>query len=182
MSALILRGFQPIGTARARVLILGSLPGAESLRRGQYYAQPRNGFWTILGTLVGAGPDVPYEDRLARLEGAGIALWDVCAAARRTGSLDAAIERDSVEVNDFAAFYAAHPQLRRVCFNGRTAAALYRRRVLPTLPALQQSLQQVELPSTSPAHASLPVAAKLMRWREALAPILTERTAPRDPA
>jgi hypothetical protein len=54
--------------------------------------------------------------------------------------------------------------------------------VLPTLPALQQSLQQVELPSTSPAHASLPIAAKLMRWREALVPSLAERTAPRDPA
>ncbi len=179
---MIHRGFQPVAASGARVLILGSLPGAQSLRYHQYYAQPRNAFWTILGVLVGAGPELPYEQRIARLEHAGIALWDVCAAARRLGSLDAAIERDSVEVNDFAGFYAGQPQLQRVCFNGRTAAALYRRHVLPSLTSRQRALQQVELPSTSPAHASVPAAMKLLHWREAIAPFTAARATPIDPA
>jgi hypoxanthine-DNA glycosylase len=179
---MILRGFAPLADADARVLVLGSLPGAESLRRGQYYAQPRNAFWWILGALADAGPEHPYPVRTARLQAAGIALWDVCAAARREGSLDAAIERDSVEVNDFAAFYARHPRLRRVCFNGRTAASLYRRHVLPSLDAGLQALERIELPSTSAAHAALTATAKLAAWRLALVPPQDGRAGRRDPA
>jgi double-stranded uracil-DNA glycosylase len=162
------RGFPPVATPAARVLVLGSLPGAESLRRREYYAQPRNAFWTVLGSIAGAEPALPYAMRLARLDAAGIALWDVCATARRAGSLDADIERDSVVANDFAPFYRAHPAIRTVLFNGRTAAALYRRHVLPCLPADLAALALDELPSTSPAHAAMPLAEKLARWRRAV--------------
>jgi TDG/mug DNA glycosylase family protein len=162
------RGFPPIARADARVLILGSLPGRESLRRGEYYAQPRNAFWGLMGELIGAGPALAYAERGRRLAAARIALWDVCAAADRPGSLDSAIVARSVIVNDFAAFYRAHPRIRLVCFNGRTAAALYRRRVLPRLSVAPRRLPLVVLPSTSPAHAALSPAEKLGRWAEAL--------------
>jgi TDG/mug DNA glycosylase family protein len=162
------RGFAPIARADARVLILGSLPGQESLRRGEYYAQPRNAFWRLMGALIGAGPALAYAERGRRLVAARIALWDVCAAAQRPGSLDSAIVARSVIVNDFAAFYRAHPGIRLVCFNGRTAEALYRRRVLPRLSAAPRRLPLVVLPSTSPAHAALSPAEKLGRWAEAL--------------
>ena len=157
--------------------MLGSLPGAESLRRQEYYAQPRNAFWTILGGMTGATPELPYDARLARLAAAGIALWDVCATARRPGSLDADIERASVVANDFVAFYAAHPRIGCICFNGRVAAALYRRHVLPSLAAGPRALELVELPSTSPAHAAMTIAAKTRCWRSALADALAD-----DPA
>jgi hypoxanthine-DNA glycosylase len=169
------RGFAPLATPAARVLILGSLPGEASLRAGEYYAQPRNGFWPILDALVGTAPGSPYAERVARLTAAGIALWDVCAAARRAGSLDSAIERDSVVINDFAAFHAAHPRLRAVAFNGRTAAALYRRHALPTLDDRARALPLLALPSTSPAHAALARAAKLRQWHAVLAPVLGSR-------
>ena len=159
------QGFPPIARRDARVLILGSLPGQESLRRRQYYAQPRNGFWTIMGLLCGAGPSLPYRARARRLAACGIAVWDVCAAAFRAGSLDASIVAHSVVPNDFGMFLARHGGIRLVCFNGRTAAALYRRHVLPSLPARLAALPTVELPSTSPAHAALSHDAKLARWR-----------------
>jgi len=159
------RGFPPIAGRDARVLILGSLPGQESLRRRQYYAQPRNAFWPIMEVVCGAGPSLPYRARTRRLAAAGLALWDVCATAFRAGSLDASIEPGSIVVNDFGAFLAEHPRIRLVCFNGRTAAALYRRRVLPGLSPAQAALATLELPSTSPAHAALPFDAKLARWR-----------------
>ena len=162
------RGFAPIAAASARVLILGSLPGQESLRRREYYAQPRNAFWTIMGALYGAGPELGYAERGRRLIEAGLALWDVCAAADRPGSLDASIVAASVRVNDFAGFYRLHPQLVRVCFNGATAAILYRRRVLPGLPAAFAALPLAQLPSTSPAHAALSPRAKLARWAAGL--------------
>ena len=160
------RGFAPLARADAEVLILGSLPGQESLRRRQYYAQPRNAFWPIMGALCGAGPQLAYRARARRLAASGIALWDVCRAAARAGSLDASIVARSVVVNDFGAFLARHPGIGLVCFNGRTAAALYRRHVLPALPVGARALATLELPSTSPAHAALSPARKLARWRQ----------------
>ena len=157
-------GFAPIAALNSSVLILGSLPGRMSLDRGEYYALPRNAFWRILGDLFKLGPDVSYADRQRGLIERGIALWDVCGAARRRGSLDSAIQSDSIIVNDFASFLGRHRQIDLICFNGAKAGELYRRQVLPGLPAVQQAIRCVQLPSTSPAHAGMPYAEKVRRW------------------
>jgi hypoxanthine-DNA glycosylase len=117
-----------------------------------------------MGELFDAGPALPYPERVRRLTGQRIAVWDVCAAARREGSLDAAIARDSVRVNDFAAFFAAWRGISLLAFNGQAAATLYRRRVLPGLAERWAALPQLTLPSTSPAHAAMPFVEKLRRW------------------
>jgi TDG/mug DNA glycosylase family protein len=162
------QGFPPIADAHARILILGSLPGQVSLRQQQYYAQPQNAFWKIIGRLFDAGPELPYAERSRRLVRSGIALWDVCAAAQRPGSLDAAIVHASVVPNDFAAFIASHPGVGLIVFNGGKAAELYRRRVLPGLPAACRAIRYETLPSTSPAHAAMPFEEKLSRWAAVL--------------
>ena len=115
----------------ARVLILGSMPGAESLRQQQYYAHPRNLFWDLMGDLFGAGRNLPYEKRLAVLRKTGVALWDVAHSCRRKGSLDS--NMTDVAANDFASLFAATPRIHTVFFNGQTAAALFRKLVLPEL-------------------------------------------------
>lgn len=161
-------GFAPIADAGARALVLGSLPGRKSLEAGQYYAQPQNAFWRIMGRLFGAGLELPYGERVARLRERGIAVWDVVAAAERDGSLDSAIVGDSVVVNDFRGFFAEHGGIEKICFNGNTAARLYRRRVLATLPPAAAALPTLALPSTSPAYASLTFELKLERWAAAL--------------
>jgi len=158
-------GFPPIAAPGARVLILGSLPGQASLAARQYYAQPHNAFWRIMGELFGAGPDLPYDERAARLRASGIALWDVCKAAVRPGSLDAAIDVETVDINDFERFFREHPRIAHVCVNGGTAHRLYVRKVQPILPEPTSSLPLHLLPSTSPAHASLRLVQKLERWR-----------------
>jgi hypoxanthine-DNA glycosylase len=160
--------FPPIARADARVLVLGSMPGQASLAAGRYYAHPRNAFWPIMGALVGAGPELPYEDRVQRLQDAGIAVWDVLAACHRPGSLDAAIRRSDATLVDFAGFLDAHPAITRLCFNGGTAADLFRRGA--GTDRLARDLALVILPSTSPAHAGMPFEAKLARWRAVLAP------------
>lgn len=167
------QGFPPIARADARILIVGSLPGQESLRRHEYYAQPRNAFWRVMGALAGFAPELPYAARAATLLQGRIALWDVCRSASRAGSLDASIVAGSVVANDFAGFYAGHRAIALVCFNGRTAAALYRRHVLTTLSEKVRALPCCELPSTSPAYAALSLEAKLERWRAALQPVAT---------
>jgi TDG/mug DNA glycosylase family protein len=161
-------GFPPIERADARVLILGSLPGQRSLQQRQYYAQPRNAFWRVMGELFGAVPQLSYAERTQRLIESRIALWDVCACAHRPGSLDAAIDHATVEVNPFEAFFRQHEALQLICFNGATAARLYARNVLAHLPPQFQSIATKTLPSTSPAHAAMPFDAKLALWAAAL--------------
>lgn len=161
------QGFPPVADAAARVLILGSMPGEASLRAAQYYANDRNVFWRIMGDLIGAGPALPYEQRLEKLQGAGIALWDVIAACERYGSLDSDIVNSSIRENDFSAFFAAHRSIRRVFFNGGTAETTFRRQVLPGLAGIDLQLQR--LPSTSPAHAARGYAEKLAAWSAIIA-------------
>jgi hypoxanthine-DNA glycosylase len=157
------RSFAPVAAGNPTRLILGSMPGVLSLRAGQYYAHPRNLFWRILGEILGFDPGMPYADKVMALASSGIALWDVLESCARAGSLDAAIEKDSIIPNDFATFFARYPQVRRVYFNGSTAERCYRRLVLPLLPAVSQVYQR--LPSTSPAHATIPYEEKLAAWQ-----------------
>jgi hypoxanthine-DNA glycosylase len=98
------KGFAAVTDPSARVLILGSLPGAISITQQQYYAKAQNVFWQIIGTLIGAGPELQYAQRIQVMTKAGIALWDVCASAHRPGSLDSAIKQHTV--NDFGGFFA----------------------------------------------------------------------------
>jgi hypoxanthine-DNA glycosylase len=155
-------GFPPISSPSVRVLILGSLPGRRSLERGQYYANPQNAFWRILGAHA---PELPadYAGRVRVLIEHRLALWDVLAAATRSGSLDANIADDAIP-NNFPAFFHAHPDIRLIGFNGGTAAKLYERHVLPTLSEAQRAIARHTLPSTSGAHAGLTLAQKVEHW------------------
>lgn len=164
----VLRCFDYVARDDARILILGSMPGKASLAAQAYYAHKQNAFWRIMGDLLGAGPELPYAQRLAKLQAAGVALWDVMAACERPGSLDADIVGASVQANDFPAFFAAHPGIRRVFFNGGTAEASFRRLVLPALAG--HDLAFARLPSTSPAHATLGYPEKLAAWSVIVAP------------
>jgi hypoxanthine-DNA glycosylase len=166
-------GFPPIEDAAARVLVLGSLPGVKSLEVREYYAQPHNAFWRIMGELVGAGPALAYPARLVRLRAQGVAVWDVLAAGEREGSLDSSIVPASIVVNDFHSFFEHHSQLRLICFNGNTAAGMFKRKVLPALKPAWAGIERRTLPSTSPAYASLRFEQKLERWRESLSGLET---------
>jgi len=161
------RGFPPLADARARVLVLGSMPGVASLRAQQYYGHPRNAFWPIMGEIFGFDAAAPYPQRVVALRTHRVAVWDVLAACERPGSLDADIDLRSIAVNDFAGFLARHPQLRRLCFNGAAAQTMFRRHVLPSLAA-PVPFDMLRLPSTSPANAGVRLADKRRAWQAAL--------------
>jgi hypoxanthine-DNA glycosylase len=159
-------GFEAIASRDARVLILGTLPGVMSLERGEYYAHPRNSFWWIMGKLVGAWPEIPYKNRLLQLRNNGIALWDVCHSAERSGSSDAKILLQTVETNDFRSFLSGHAQIQLICFNGQPAERIFRCKVNPMLVGIRAIPRRV-LDSTSPAHA-IKAEEKLSRWRSCI--------------
>jgi hypoxanthine-DNA glycosylase len=163
----LLTGLPPILGPRPRVLVLGSMPGAASLGAGEYYAHPRNAFWTIAGETLGFDPRGSYAARNAALVAAGLALWDVIGACRRHGSLDAAIESDSIKVNPIAELLGAQHSIHRVATNGTLAARLFDRHVAPSLP---RPIEVVRLPSTSPANASWSLDRKRAAWRGIFAP------------
>jgi hypoxanthine-DNA glycosylase len=140
----------------ARVLILGSFPGAASLAARQYYAHPRNHFWPVLAALLDEPlPALEYAARLARVQRHGVALWDTIVGCERTGSLDTAIR--NAERGEVARMKRAAPGLRLVCFNGKTAG-----RAEPLWRAAGYAT--LVLPSTSPAYTR-PFAEKLAAWR-----------------
>lgn len=167
-STALVESFPFIATPACHTLILGSMPGVASLARQQYYAHPRNAFWPIISELLEIGVDSDYAVRTQALATAGLGLWDVLKACIRPGSLDASIDTASIVPNDFPAFIADHPALRRICFNGATAARLFRRHVQPVLGPQAEPIEYLALPSTSPAHAAMRHAEKLRLWRALL--------------
>lgn len=155
-----LTGLAPVIDAGVELLILGSFPSAASLAAGQYYAHPRNQLWLILGKLLHEPlPDLGYAERTARVLGNRIGIWDVLAACRREGSLDAAIR--SGEVNDFTRLRVLAPRLSTVVFNGASAG-----KFAPLLAGQGYAVRVA--PSTSPAHAALSLKQKLALWRRAV--------------
>jgi hypoxanthine-DNA glycosylase len=163
MTTPLLEGFPPVVDDAAELLILGSFPSVQSLAVGQYYGNPRNAFWPITAALFGFDASAPYETRLAALQSAGVAVWDVLDRCRRAGSSDAKFDMKSLVANDFGQLFAAHPSITRVCFNGRAAERLYAR-----LVHIDAAVDYVTLPSTSPARA-MPTGQKLQAW-QAIAP------------
>ena len=121
-----LEGFPPVVDDNADLLILGSFPSVQSLATHQYYGNPRNAFWPITADLFGFDASAPYETRLAALQSAGVAVWDVLHKCRRAGSSDAKFDMKSLVANDFGQLFAAYPSITRVCFNGRAGGAALR--------------------------------------------------------
>lgn len=158
----MIQSFDPITAPAPRILILGSMPGVESLRQQQYYAYPRNAFWRILFQIYSEPFSEDYDDRRELVVSRQLALWDVLSDCRRKGSLDSAI-RDEVP-NDFEGFFRDHPSIERICFNGGKAFQSYRRWV--GFEAVE-GIDYRRLPSTSPAHA-IPYQDKYRAWSEAL--------------
>lgn len=149
--------FAPFVTPETRLLVLGTLPGEESLRTQRYYAHPRNRFWHLIGKAIGTDLEpLEYERRVAALREAKVGLWDTIASARRQGSLDAAIRE--IEHNPLAELVAGLSELRAVAFNGGTATRI------GTKLLADSGLQLVPLPSSSPAYAGMPLEEKERLW------------------
>lgn len=75
----VLHGLPPIVGEAPRVLILGNMPSVMSLASSEYYGNPRNAFWRIMGSLYGFAPDAAYSERVSAVTSHGIAVWGCTA-------------------------------------------------------------------------------------------------------
>jgi hypoxanthine-DNA glycosylase len=140
------------------------MPSRESLAQRRYYAHPRNGFWPIMSSIFEL-TETGYEQRADQLARKGVAVWDVLKACFRAGSLDSDIDDRTIVTNDFQQFFAKHPDISRVYFNGAKAEAVYLKHVLPGLAGAAAGLKLQRLPSTSPANAGMNLEQKKKAWR-----------------
>ena len=145
--------FPPSVETGAEVLLLGSMPGEESLRRQQYYAYRYNAFWKIMGVLFAFDPELPYEERLAALRRNRVALWDTLKYCRREGS---------PVPNDIPGLLKQYPTIRHIFCNG-TAAFRFLKTCLPEV--FHGTVPVTRLPSTRPAAAVYSFEQKLEAYR-----------------
>ncbi len=150
----------PIIDEECKIIILGSMPGAESLRKGEYYGHPRNAFWRIMFDMLDCDFTDDYDAKKKMLLDNHIALWDVISYCEREGSLDSNIKEDIP--NDFNSLFLDYPNIKRVYFNGQKAYDTFRRKV-----GFDSEKNYIRLPSTSPAHA-IAYSKKLMVWKQAI--------------
>jgi TDG/mug DNA glycosylase family protein len=155
MMARYLHPINPIVFKDSDTLILGSFPSLKSFEQGFYYAHPKNQFWPLLSTIYKMRAD-SKEDRIALLEYAKIALWDVIASCERTNSADSNLK--NAVSNDIEGLLAKHPSIQRIFFTGKTAEKLYKKHFA------HLSVPTALLPSPSPAYAAMRFEGKLEIW------------------
>ena len=162
MAAPLLSGLPPIIGEGAQTLILGNMLSVMSVAAQQYYGNPRNAFWRITGELFGFAADDPYDDRVRRASLArhrGVGCAQVC---RRVGSLDSAVEPDSMVPNDFGELFDAYPDITRVLQRSGGGEELQ-----VVVVSVATEVRYRRLPSTSPAE-TMRYEDKLAVWREAI--------------
>lgn len=152
----------PIITAQAKVLIVGSMPGVQSLEKQQYYGNARNHFWTIIGTLLQVEVPANYEARVQLIKRHRLALWDVIKECERVGSLDSNIKNEVP--NDFVTMLARYPNIEAIAFNGAKARDTFRKKIgFEQFP----HIAFYQLPSSSPVPGRniKTVEQKIESWR-----------------
>lgn len=141
-----LESLKPVIGPKPKVLILGSMPGKQSLVKQQYYGNPRNHFWPIMSRLLNKDLTVfSYEDKIEYLKKHGIALWDVIATCEREGSLDSAIRHE--KSNDIKTLLEHESSIAWIGLNGTKAYQSFEKYIKH---AAFKPVPYKKLPSTSP--------------------------------
>ncbi|MDH6307251.1 hypoxanthine-DNA glycosylase [Dysgonomonas sp. PFB1-18] len=150
--------FEPIINEKCRILILGTLPSEESMRKRERYGHKTNQFWRLIFTLFGKPLPDSYEEKNAILSENNIAIWDVLHSAEGKGSLDSNLKNEVP--NDFTTLFKEYPQIKYIFFTGTKAAEFYRKYV-----GFDGVRTYITLPSPSAANARLTFAQKLEKWQ-----------------
>ena len=148
-------GFPPLLCEEPSILILGTLPGGESLTYKQYYFSNSNRIWKVLCFLTGEDIPTEYARRKALLAKYHIVLWDYYESGIRPNSSKDNDIRDG-HPNDIPAFLAEHPTIKTIAVNGFGQFKMYGRRLkkqLSSIPAFAD-IRILRLPGTSGSNTN----------------------------
>jgi hypoxanthine-DNA glycosylase len=139
--------FSPVLSDSPKILILGTIPGKESLKKKQYYSNSRNSFWKILFELLKVEKSLgcSYEEKIEILKQNNISLWDICHSGIRKSSLDSDIKEEIP--NDIPQFLSDNPTIEIVAFNGQKSEKLHKK-----YHKNHKDVKYLTLHSTSPAN------------------------------
>ncbi|MDR0645659.1 MAG: DNA-deoxyinosine glycosylase [Elusimicrobiota bacterium] len=158
------KSFKYITDAKAKILILGSMPGEASLKAKEYYAYKHNKFWEIIFDAFEEGrAPLDYKDKLKTLKKNNIALWDTLQKCKRKGSLDGNIAGETP--NNVPLLLKKYPHIKKLLFNGQAAFKYFVKHFG------KPQKDYIVLPSTSPANAGVNFKEKLAKWKAALTDI-----------
>lgn len=120
-----IKGFAPIVFEDSEVLLLGTLPGAVSLKKEYYYADEGNYFWEFFSEYSGHDKPKSNEEVVKILKDQKVALWDIYDSALREDGAHKATSKDcdivDVEWNDICRFLQTYPNIKRVGVLGKKA-------------------------------------------------------------
>ena len=144
-----LHNIDPVFDENSEILILGSFPSPKSRSAGFYYAHPQNRFWRVLaGVFSCAVPQTIEEKQRFLLSNASCEI---------EGAADSSI-RGAVP-NDLS-IILSHCRITKIFTNGTAAHTMYRRYQLE-----KTGIDDIRLPSTSPANASWSLDRLRMEWK-----------------
>jgi len=152
-------GLPPVVDEHTEILILGTFPSDRSIAAGQYYANPSNDFWKLVGAALNqAFENLPYESKIELLKANRIGLWDAYHSCLRPGSMDGDITEQ--KLNDFDCLKNVALNIMLICFNGKGAA--------DAKEALAQHEDPTRLlPSSSGANRK-DLEGRLVSWKAAI--------------
>ena len=182
MSEHVEHGFGPVWDGESRVLILGSMPSPKSRAAaysrgehprerqqveegagGQAAAGRAGALFANSADPADAVGDSPESRRAFALRH-HIALWDVIASCDITGASDASIR--NAAPNDLTPILRGAP-IAHIFTTGAKSAQLYRKLIEPRLTEAGIAIGMTQLPSTSPANASMRLPDLITAYREA---------------
>ena len=147
-------GFEPLLCDNPRIVILGTLPGQESLRENEYYYSNSNRIWKVLCLLKNEPTPTNYNEKKQLLAKYHIALWDYYESAIRIGSCDNKIS-DARPV-DICGFLSNHPTINTIAINGfgkyKKFGNKIRKKVKKVFPNNQ--IRVLRMPETSGVNAN----------------------------
>ena len=149
----------PLAGEDPETLILGTLPGDESLLHCEYYRNRRNRFWKVFASLTRECLDL-YADKERALMSRRIALWTVLESAERKGSTNRKLH--NVKPNDIRAFLQKYPTINTIVFNGRDAEKYFSRYFATSFP----TVCRVVLPSTSSTNTHETEVSLRDKWKD----------------
>ncbi len=152
--------FMPIYNADSEILILGSLPSVESVKRGFYYMHPENRFWKVLSRIYEEDAyHMSIEEKRLFILKHHLALYDIIYSCTIKNSSDSSIT-NPICTNIKEVLRGMNT--KKILLNGKTAYQIF----IKQYPELKEIA--ICLPSTSSANARVSLDALTLIWKEAL--------------